>query len=121
MCADAARGGASASTSIETASWCAGTTSIGCVPAATAGSSGREQGRPRPEAEASFRAALALANRQSATSFELRAATSLARLLRERGTCTEARTVLADVYGWFTEGLETRDLRTARTLLAQIG
>ena len=80
----------------------------------------RVEGREE-EAEASFRAALALANRQSAKSFELRAATSLARLLRERGTCTEARTVLADVYGWFTEGLETRDLRTARTLLAQIG
>jgi len=46
---------------------------------------------------------------------------SLARLLRGRGAREEARVVLADTYGWFTEGSETRDLRMARSLLAEKG
>jgi hypothetical protein len=62
-------------------------------------------------AEVSFRRALETAGRQQAKSRELRAATSLARLWGERGRQTEARELLAPVYGWFTEGFDTRDLR----------
>ena len=54
-------------------------------------------------------------------SFELRAATSLARRLADRGAPVEARAALAPVLGAFTEGHHTRDLRTARALLAEIG
>jgi predicted ATPase len=51
---------------------------------------------------------------------ELRAATSLARLWRDQGKHTEARDLLAPVYGWFTEGLGTRDLKEAKALLAEL-
>ena len=71
-------------------------------------------------AEAAFRDALAIARRQEARSLELRAATSRARLLRDRGRRDEARAALAPVYAWFTEGHDTRDLRTARALLAEL-
>jgi adenylate cyclase len=66
------------------------------------------------EAEACFRQALAVAGRQGARSLELRAASSLARLCR-------ARESLAAVYGWFTEGLATADLREAKSLLDELG
>ena len=71
-------------------------------------------------AEASFRRALETAGRQQAKSWELRAATSLARLWGERGRQTEARELLAPVYGWFTEGFDTLDLKEAKALLDEL-
>jgi class 3 adenylate cyclase/tetratricopeptide (TPR) repeat protein len=73
------------------------------------------------EAERCFRAALDIARRRAEKSLELRAATSLARLLARRGKRDEARRLLADVYEWFTEGFDTRDLRTAKSLLTELG
>ena len=58
-----------------------------------------------------------MARRQEARSFELRAATSLARLWRDQGKRAEAHDLLAPVYGWFTEGFDTPDLRDASALL----
>jgi adenylate cyclase len=55
--------------------------------------------------------------RQSAKSLELRAATSLSRLLQRQGKREDARRLLADVYAWFTEGFDTADLKDARTVL----
>ena len=71
-------------------------------------------------AEEQFRLSLGIARQQEARSFELRAATALARLLRRSGRCGEAREVLVPVYGWFTEGFETGDLVAARTLLSEV-
>ena len=71
-------------------------------------------------AEASFRRALEIARRQQAKSWELRAATSLARLRGEQGRRMEARDLLAPVYGWFTEGFDTADLREAAALLSEL-
>jgi predicted ATPase len=71
------------------------------------------------EAEASFRKAIAIAQAQGAKSLELRAATSLARLLVRQGRCEEAHALLAPVYGWFTEGFDTADLIAAKALLGQ--
>jgi predicted ATPase len=73
------------------------------------------------EAEASYRRAVEVAHGQGAKWFELRAATSLARLWGEDGRREEAREVLAPVYGWFTEGFETADLRDAKALLGELG
>jgi predicted ATPase len=69
------------------------------------------------KAEAYFARALAVARKQQARSWELRAAMSMARLWRDQGKRGEARDLLAPVYGWFTEGLDTLDLKDARTLL----
>ena len=69
------------------------------------------------EAEQCFRRAVELARQREEKSFELRAATSLARLLAGRGKREEVRTILGPIYGWFSEGLDTRDLREARALL----
>jgi predicted ATPase len=71
-------------------------------------------------AEASFREAITVARRQSAKLFELRSAMSMARLWRDQGKRPEARELLAPVYGWFTEGFETRDLKEARALLDEL-
>ena len=71
-------------------------------------------------AEANYRRALALARQQSAKTFELRAATSLARMLRDQGNRNEARDVLAPVYNWFTEGLDMPVLQDAKKLLDQL-
>ena len=68
-------------------------------------------------AEASLLRAIEVACRQQAKSWELRATTSLARLWQEQGRVEEARELLAAVYGWFTEGFETRDLTEAKALL----
>ena len=67
-----------------------------------------------------FHRALGIARAQQAKSFELRAATSLARLLRDQGRAVEARDLLAPLYGWFTEGFDTRDLREAKALLEEL-
>ena len=68
-------------------------------------------------AEHSFGEAPSVARRQSAKLFELRAAMSMARLWRDQGKREEARELLAPVYGWFTEGFDTRDLKEAKGLL----
>jgi predicted ATPase len=73
------------------------------------------------EAEAFFHRALDIARAQEAKSFELRAATSLARLWQRRGKLAEARALLAPVYAWFTEGFDTGDLVEAKALLAELG
>ena len=72
---------------------------------------------PEPDvakAEACFERALAVAREQQAKSWELRAAMSMARLWREQGKRDEARELLAPVYGWFTEGFDTSDLKQAK-------
>jgi DNA-binding SARP family transcriptional activator/predicted ATPase len=68
-----------------------------------------------------FRQAIDIARRQQARSWELRAASSLARLLAAEGRRDEARRTLADIYGWFTEGFDTADLREAKALLSDLG
>jgi class 3 adenylate cyclase/predicted ATPase len=73
-----------------------------------------------PKAQAHFERALAVARAQQAKSWELRAAMSMARLLRDQGRRGEARDLLAPVYGWFTEGFDTLDLKQARTLLDEL-
>jgi predicted ATPase/class 3 adenylate cyclase len=70
-----------------------------------------------PEAETCFRQALDIARRQQAKSLELRAATSLSRLWQQQGKRAEARELLAPIYGWFTEGFDTKDLQEAKVLL----
>jgi adenylate cyclase len=71
------------------------------------------------EAEACFRRALDVARSQGAKSLELRAALSMARLLRGRGELAEGRRLLAETFGWFTEGWDTPDLRAAREFLEE--
>jgi predicted ATPase len=73
------------------------------------------------EAKACYEQALSIARAQSAKSWELRAATSLARLWAEQGERGKARDLLAPVYGWFTEGFDTADLKEARALLDELG
>jgi class 3 adenylate cyclase/predicted ATPase len=73
-----------------------------------------------PKAEAYFEHSLAVARQQQAKSWELRAATSLARLWRSQGKPQQARELLAPVYGWFTEGFDTRDLKEAKALLEEL-
>jgi len=75
---------------------------------------------PKPngaKAEAYFAHALAVARKQQAKSFELRAAMSMARLWCDQGKPDEARDLLAPVYGWFTEGFDTSDLKQAKVML----
>jgi predicted ATPase len=71
-------------------------------------------------AETSLHQAIAVTRRQHARSWELRATTSLARLWQGQGKAEEARQVLADPYGWFTEGFDTPDLREAKALLMEL-
>jgi len=71
-------------------------------------------------AEHWFVAAIDLARRRQEKSLELRAATSLARLRRQQNRDDDGRRAVADVYGWFTEGFDTVDLRNARTLLDEL-
>src|SRR5262249_15733372 len=70
-----------------------------------------------PQAEACFQQALAVARCQQAKSYELRAALRLSRLWQQQGKRAEAHQLLAEVYGWFTEGFDTPDLQEARALL----
>ena len=73
------------------------------------------------EAESCFERAIEIARSQSAKSWELRTAVSLARLLRDTGRRDEAHTILAEIYGWFTEGFDTADLKDAKALLDELG
>ena len=71
-------------------------------------------------AKAAFEHAVELARQQGAKSLELRATTSLARLLRDTNRRTSARAMLADIYSWFTEGFDTADLKDAKALLDEL-
>ena len=73
------------------------------------------------EGQSALEEALRVARRQQAKAYELRAATSLARLWGEQGRRAEARDLLAPVYGWFTEGFDTADLKEAKALLDELG
>jgi predicted ATPase len=78
---------------------------------------------PEPDtakAEAYFESALTVARKQQAKSWELRAAMSMARLWRDQGKRQQASDLLAPVYGWFTEGFDTLDLKEAKALLAEL-
>ena len=78
---------------------------------------------PQPDtakAQSYFERALSIARQQQAKSWELRAAMSLARLWRDQGKVQQARELLAPVYGWFTEGFDTRDLKEAKALLEEL-
>jgi predicted ATPase len=79
-----------------------------------------EQNPGGAEAERCFRIAIEIARRQSARIAELRATTSLARLLNEQGRRDEARAMLAEIYGWFTEGFDTAALKDAKALLDRL-
>jgi predicted negative regulator of RcsB-dependent stress response len=72
------------------------------------------------EARSSFEQAIEIARKQREKSLELRATMSLARLLAEEGHRDEARTMLAEIYGWFTEGFDTADLKDAKALLDEL-
>jgi len=72
------------------------------------------------EAEACLQKALEVARRQSAKSLELRAAMSLSRLWQKRGKIDDARKLLDEIYGWFTQGFETADLKAAKALLNEL-
>jgi predicted ATPase len=76
--------------------------------------------RDTAKSEAYFQRALAVARQQQAKSWELRTAMSMARLWRDQGKRDEARELLAPVYGWFTEGFDTRDLKEAKALLEEL-
>ena len=69
------------------------------------------------KAQEYFERALAVSHKQQAKSWELRAAMSMAGLWRDQGKVQQARELLAPVYGWFTEGFDTRDLKEAKALL----
>ena len=71
-------------------------------------------------AEADFHQAIALAQKIGAKAWELRATMSLARLLATRGCRDEVRTMLGKIYGWFTEGFDTADLKDAKALLDEL-
>ena len=78
---------------------------------------------PAPDAAkaaAYFEHALSMARKQQAKSWELRAAMSMARLWRNQGKLQQARELLAPVYGWFTEGFDTLDLKEAKALLSEL-
>jgi class 3 adenylate cyclase/predicted ATPase len=80
----------------------------------------KSQMQDTERAETYFDRALAVARQQQAKSWELRAATSLARLWRDQGKPQQARELLAPVYGWFTEGFDTLDLKEAKALLDEL-
>ena len=72
------------------------------------------------EAEECFHKAIDIARQQSTKSWELRASTSLARLWQSQGKRKEAHKLLAEIYGWFTEGFDTKDLQEAKALLEEL-
>jgi predicted ATPase len=77
----------------------------------------QQTGTPQAEAETWLQRALDIARRQEAKSLELRAAMSLSRLWQQQGKQAEAHALLAPIYGWFTEGFDTKDLQEAKVLL----
>ena len=88
----------------------------------TAGEIALKSAKPDVEqANAHFERSLSIARAQQAKSWELRASMSLARLWRDQGKVQQAHELLAPVYGWFTEGFDTRDLKEARALLEELG
>ncbi len=76
--------------------------------------------RAQAEAAACFHKAIEIARRQQAKSWELRASTSLARLWQQQGKKKEAHEMLAEIYDWFTEGFDTKDLQDAKALLDEL-
>jgi len=80
-----------------------------------------QNGAGATEAESCFCEAIEISRRQQAKSWELRATTSLARLLATQCKRNEARTILTEIYGWFTEGFDTADLKDAKALLDEMG
>ncbi len=80
----------------------------------------RGAGSPEHEAEACFQQAIAFAQKQQAKSLELRAVMSLARLWQSQGKRAEAHNMLSEIYHWFTEGFDTKDLQEAKALLAEV-
>jgi predicted ATPase len=81
----------------------------------------RQEASDVSEAGRCFDLAILVARNQHAKSFELRATTSLARLLASQDRRGEARTMLAEIYNWFTEGFDTADLKDAKALLDELG
>jgi predicted ATPase len=79
----------------------------------------QQQGHVKP-AEELYRKALGIAREQEAKMWELRAAVSLAALCRDKGRRAEAHDLLAPVYGWFTEGFDTEDLKEAKALVEEL-
>ena len=75
---------------------------------------------PQDEAEACFLKAIDIARKQQAKSLELRAVTSLARLWQQQSKTQQAHKMLSEIYGWFTEGFDTKDLQEAKTLLEEL-
>ncbi len=73
------------------------------------------------EAEECFQKAIEIAQSQQAKSWELRASTSLARLWQQQGKTAEAHKLLCEIYNWFTEGFDTKDLQEAKALLESLG
>jgi len=79
------------------------------------------RGSADPEVAASLETALTIARQQDAKGWEIGAATDLAQLWAEQGRRAEAYALLAPVYGWFTQGFETADLKDAKALLTDLG
>ena len=80
----------------------------------------KERKESEAEAEVCYHRAIEVARSQQAKSLELRAAMSLSRLWQKQGKKAEARQLLAEIYGWFTEGFDTRDLKEAKALLDEL-
>ena len=74
-----------------------------------------------PDADGCFQKAIEIARKQRAKSWELRAATSLARLWQQQGKTAKAHQLLSEIYDWFTEGFDTKDLQEAKALLEELG
>jgi hypothetical protein len=75
---------------------------------------------PQGEAEACFLKAIEISQKQQAKSLELRASTSLARLWQQQGNRYEGHQMLSDIYSWFTEGFDTKDLQEAKALIEEL-
>ena len=87
---------------------------------AEAGTVGGAHPTAEADAEACFHQAIEIARKQHAKSLELRAVMSLSRLWQQQGRKGEARQMLAEIYGWFTEGFDTKDLQEAKALLQEL-